>query len=287
MKIIVNGEEIPAEMLQQELQTHQRQQPELSDEERQHAARDRAVEWMLIRQEARKRDLQIPAAEVDAEFDRLCESHGGKETFFQRFNLTGKDEFPVKKDLEQNLKTQRLLEDLSREVSTPKDEAVQAFFEAHRDLYTHPEQVHAAHIVKHPQNAEAAEKAFAELAEARQKIRVGADFLQVANEVSECNDTAPDLGTFPRGQMVPEFEWVVFSMEPGEVSPVFQSPFGLHIATVLEKVPARPMSLDECRDSIAEHLLHDRKNEAIGEWVDARKEEAEVLIEDDPKPETD
>lgn len=59
----------------------------------------------------------------------------------------------------------------------------------------------------------------------------GADWVTIATE----NTDEPgarnggDLGTFGRGQMVPAFERAAFSMKPGEVSQVVESPFGFHI----------------------------------------------------------
>ena len=44
-----------------------------------------------------------------------------------------------------------------------------------------------------------------------------------------------DLGWATRGAMVPEFEEVAFTLEEGEVSEVFESPFGMHIIELLER----------------------------------------------------
>jgi len=78
--------------------------------------------------------------------------------------------------------------------------------------------------------------------------------------------------------MAPEFEVVVFSMKVGEISPIFQTSFGLHIATVLAREASRQSTLDECREQIAEMLHHDLKNDVIGQWVDEQKKTASVTV---------
>jgi peptidyl-prolyl cis-trans isomerase SurA len=43
-----------------------------------------------------------------------------------------------------------------------------------------------------------------------------------------------DIGFFRRGQLVPEFERVVFCLPVGDFSPVFRTVFGFHVAQVTE-----------------------------------------------------
>jgi parvulin-like peptidyl-prolyl isomerase len=60
----------------------------------------------------------------------------------------------------------------------------------------------------------------------------GADFTALANEHTEDpsgKGRGGKLGTFPKGRMVPEFDKPLFSLRPGEVSGVIETPFGFHI----------------------------------------------------------
>ena len=69
-----------------------------------------------------------------------------------------------------------------------------------------------------------------------------------------CNDSPGRrgrLGYFGRG-MVPEFEDVVFNMQPGEVSDVFKTRFGLHIAKVTDHSCAPPLRRREGRRHLYE-----------------------------------
>ena len=59
----------------------------------------------------------------------------------------------------------------------------------------------------------------------------GADFAELAEEHSDCPSGASGggLGEFGRGDMVPEFDEVVFNLEPGEDSDVVETAFGFHL----------------------------------------------------------
>jgi peptidyl-prolyl cis-trans isomerase SurA len=77
------------------------------------------------------------------------------------------------------------------------------------------------------------------------EIRRGGDFEQIAKRESmdpASRETGGDLGWRRRGGgsegLVPEFEYVIFRMGPGQVSPVFETSFGFHIAKVDRVQPA-------------------------------------------------
>ena len=61
---------------------------------------------------------------------------------------------------------------------------------------------------------------------------------QLAKKHSDKADDHIDLGFFKRGELAEEFELVAFSMNVGEISPVFASPFGFHLVKVTERKPA-------------------------------------------------
>jgi len=67
--------------------------------------------------------------------------------------------------------------------------------------------------------------------ELKRKIGDGADFAQLAAEYSECpsGSSGGDLGEFEQGQMVPEFDQVVFNEAIGEIHGPIQTQFGYHL----------------------------------------------------------
>ncbi|MGA8599714.1 MAG: peptidyl-prolyl cis-trans isomerase, partial [Bryobacteraceae bacterium] len=78
------------------------------------------------------------------------------------------------------------------------------------------------------------------------------------------------------GEMVEEFESVVFDLAPGEISNIFRSPFGFHIAKVYERRPAGARSLNEVRKDIERLIWNERKQEAIARYIDSLRSAADI-----------
>ena len=71
----------------------------------------------------------------------------------------------------------------------------------------------------------------------KQKIAGGADFAELAKEHSTCpsGKKGGDLGEFSPGQMVREFDDVVFNVDIGTVQGPVKTQFGYHLLEVLER----------------------------------------------------
>ena len=69
------------------------------------------------------------------------------------------------------------------------------------------------------------------------QIEGGADFGEIAQQHSSCPSKAQggDLGEFGPGQMVPEFDKVVFSAPVNEVQGPVQTQFGFHLLEVTSR----------------------------------------------------
>ena len=69
------------------------------------------------------------------------------------------------------------------------------------------------------------------------KIEGGKDFAEIAGEFSACpsGKSGGSLGQFSKGQMVPEFDNVVFTAELNQVHGPVKTQFGYHLIEITER----------------------------------------------------
>jgi peptidyl-prolyl cis-trans isomerase C len=71
----------------------------------------------------------------------------------------------------------------------------------------------------------------------KKKIEGGADFAEMAKQHSDCpsGKQGGDLGEFSPGQMVREFDEVVFSADLGQVHGPVKTQFGYHLIEITNR----------------------------------------------------
>lgn len=146
-------------------------------------------------------------------------------------------------------------------------------------------QTHARHILLrlNPKVTEAA--ATEKLAEFKKRIQAGqADFAALARENSDDGSAKEggDLGWASPGMFVPEFEKVMNSLAPNQVSDPLVSRFGVHIIQVLERRDTQLSQRDQ--REIARNVLREKKQgEAYALWAQEVRGRAYVEYREPPQ----
>ena len=286
MPLLVNGEEVDETVIEAEVESLRGRFLQLTPEQRvQHGldgdamerrarewARENVIERTLLRQEAFKDAEPIPNEVIERALDRAKKRHGGAE----QFSLARTDNNELQQDLEVRIRLDRLLGKVTARLSLPKSKDIAEYYRKHKDQFRSPELVRAAHIVKHVNENRDEKTAAEEIEKVAEELREGAAFEELADRHSDCGGNGGDLGYFACGQMVEEFDEVVFSLDVGQVSPVFRTSFGFHIATLLDKQPARIKPLAEVQGEIKNELHRLKQIRAIESFVDQLRARAEI-----------
>lgn len=153
------------------------------------------------------------------------------------------------------------------------DEQARKVYEANPARYQEPERRRASHIlIQAPEGSEggvkAAAKAKAEqvLAEVRKHPGKFADLARQYSQDPGSSQNGGDLGAFTRDMMVKPFADAVWSMKPGEISGLVESPFGFHIIRLDAVIPGAKMGFEAVKGEILQTL---RQQEAQRRFAEA------------------
>jgi peptidyl-prolyl cis-trans isomerase C len=277
MPYLVNGVPIPEQWLREEEDRvgHDVRFQAIADEtERARqlkiAAQHSAIDRMLVEQAAAKDPRPIDPRAIEQEVLRQKQAGNCREAF---------DDSLLRQWVERQFRLQRLHAEMVAGAARPEPREVEAFYETHRANFHCPESFHAAHIVKHVNGGKSAEEARAGIEAALAELESGQPFHEVAERHSDCKGDGCDLGLFPAGRMVQQFEDAIRALEPGQRTGIFTSPFGFHIAELRAKVPPGPAGFEEVRADIERVLAMQSQHQVYQRAVAELRSRAEIRWE--------
>ncbi len=163
---------------------------------------------------------------------------------------------------------------LANDVQTPKadEQACQRYYEQHQDEFREGDLVQAWHILfQVTSNLDVQKlraKATTVLAELHRK-GVG-EFAAFAAEYSNCPSGAKGgaLGEISRGEMVPEFEKVVFAMPEFSLGgELIETRFGFHIVRIGRKLEGHVLPFAQVHDRLAAWLEESSYRRAVHQYL--------------------
>lgn len=281
MTLVVNGQKIDDTLVQREIENlrphHERAFQNLNPAERDAQLRqwstENVIERVLLNQHATKFGDKIPPGQIQKAFNEIKEKYGHRQ-LHDSFGTD--DENQIKERIGLNIKVERLLQKLYKSLPQPAPEHISEYYEQNKDRFKSPEKVRVAHIVKHINWQTDEKTAHDIILEAQNELKNGADFETVVAKYSDCPDNGGDLGDIEKGQMVEEFEDVVFNLGLNQLSGVFRTRFGFHIAKLYDRKPQTLQTLDQTKDYITRELKDQMQRNVLYQLVDRLKAEAKI-----------
>ena len=289
LMLTINGETIPDELIADEFQVikaHYERMGRTSccerDAEFRGYAKDNIIARILLNQEAERRHADITDADIAERVDKLIAEHGGREQFFANVGLAPEQEHLVRDDVRSGLRMDRLLHDAWGGTAAPPEPEQRAWYAAHLAEFLTPEEVSALHLFKHVEKVEDREGIYDLLRSLRAQAKAGADFNALALEHTDKEDKLVDLGWFKRGDFMEEFDLIIFSLDEGEMSPVFASHWGFHLAKITGRRAPRALPFEEVQPIVAERMTAEHRQAVTQKLVAELKASAD--IRDEPAP---
>lgn len=249
--------------------------------------RERIVEELVMRQimlgEVAKQGISLSDSEFAEIKTELAAELPPGTTLEAYMAETGTTEA----EMREQMAVRKMIMAKAESLAQPTDEEIQKFYDENKEGFAQGETVTASHVLikTDPTDDEAAKAAKrARLEDLRKQALDGADFAELAQANSDCPSASSggDLGSFGRGQMVPEFEDAAFAQPVGSVGEIVETQFGYHLIKVTEHQEAKDGDFNEAKVRIRDILYSQKQQDAVREYVEGLRTAADVQRFDEP-----
>ena len=199
----------------------------------------------LMLHQAELDSVSVTEEEIDNELSQrlnyMMQIYGSQERLEKQMNKTLPQIREYFHDIiKENLMIQQAQSKVVGDISVTPKEVADYFQKIPKDsLPEMEEQYTLTQIVILPKvSQEDKDQVKQRLNDIRERILKGAKFTTLASLYSDDEQSAKnggELGFFSRGDMVSEFESMAFSLQPGEISPVFETKYGYHIIQMIAR----------------------------------------------------
>ncbi|OGJ84211.1 MAG: hypothetical protein A2268_10665 [Candidatus Raymondbacteria bacterium RifOxyA12_full_50_37] len=253
---------------------------------------DGIIDKIIILKKAAALAITVSDEELNTKIDLLKKTNGimDEETFGRYLTEQKISAQEFRKNIRDIMVMEKTRDKLFEDIAVP-DSETQAYYSAHASEFQ-AEKMRAAHIlfiapdrdipeqkmlsfdnlVKRKNSSLAGEALIAKVKSERdlvrkkaedvaEKAKKGADFAALARKYSE-GPTAKqggDLGEFNKGDMIPEFDAVVFSLKKGQIAGPVKTMFGYQIIKALSDPYLVSRSIESVKDNIKKRLLAEKK----------------------------
>ncbi len=241
-----------------------------------------AVQFLVQRvefeQKANELGIKVTDKQVDERLDQIKKQYfRGDEKLFQRqLKQQGLTEAQVRRDVRAQLVQEQIFAKVTKDVKVTAAD-IEKYYKQNKSQYAQRASRDVRHILIGCTSPAQCATAKAKADGLYRRIQGGADFGTLARQFSQ-DPGSKSMGgklTVQKGQTVPPFDKVAFSLAKGAVSKPVKTQYGWHIIRAESAVqPARTTPLTKAvKNSIRQQLLQTKKNQKMTKWVeDTRKD---------------
>jgi parvulin-like peptidyl-prolyl isomerase len=239
---------------------------------------EQLVEDRLILSEAKRLGVEIKEKDVDARVKEILKRFPSEQAMEAALVEQGLSLKELRRTYREQMMVRRLIDGKIGVTISISPVELAGYFEKHANEFVTPESARVYNILIRPKECLSDEKAKELVDDIHKKLIEGGDFSALAKEYSEGPNAAEggDMGYLKKGDIMPDFEKVIFELKPGDVSEVMKSTMGYHIFKVTERIERKCRSFSDVRHEIEEAIYRQKIKDKIRTWVFNLKKNAYI-----------
>jgi len=245
---------------------------------------DSLINRTLLLQEADRAGIKITPEEQEAKFVSVRVTYPGEEEFQKHLKKLGITEEELKKELEVQLRAQKILDrDIGDKIKVT-DEELEEYRKQNPEQFQKTNRLKVGEIWIKVLRDDSDEERAAKREKAEMILKAldeGADFGELAEEHSAgiSKDNRGVLGIIDPGGIDPPLEKAVYALELGQHSRVVETESGYHIMKAFEKMEPITIDFEEVKEGFRTLLRAGKERGVMKAYYDELREKATITYE--------
>ena len=253
-----------------------------------HAALERLIDRRLVDQKVKELGIRVSDDEIRNAIEDVKRQNSitTQDALVAALAGQGISYDQYREQLREQIEKVKLLGQEVRGKVQIGESEVREYYEKNSQQFREEETFRARHIFFKKSDKATDDEIKRTMATALQVLadaRDNKDFVELAKKYSEDPAAAAnggDLGTFRKGDMLPELEQVIVGMKAGEVSELVTTPAGLHIIRLDQRISGRVKPLESVKAEVEELLYRKRTDERFNLWTKELRAKATIEVKD-------
>ncbi|NJD92013.1 MAG: peptidylprolyl isomerase [Geobacter sp.] len=243
------------------------------------------IDRKLIKQKIKELNIVVSEEEVRQSIEDVKKQNKlSQEALASALLAQGLTFDQYRAQIKEQLERLRLMSQEVKSKIQVGEKEVRDYYDANLGQYTEEPTYRARHIflkIDKQATNEEIKKIMLKAANVMAEAGSSADFAELAKKYSDDPGAAKDggdLGTFKKGDMLPEIETAVLAMKPGEISELVTSSAGFHIIKLEEKIAGKVKPFESVKGLIDDQLYRKKSEERFKQWAEDLRKSASIEI---------
>ncbi|MBN2459072.1 peptidylprolyl isomerase [Candidatus Woesearchaeota archaeon] len=270
----INGEPVYAEevtLVYNNIPAESRTNASLAD------AYDQVVNNKLLLQDAARKGLVVSDEEVNNAINAFLANNGLTiEQLQQNLAASGSSIGTFTVNIRNNLLLQKEVAEVTKGAPAPSEQEMMAYYDENKQGFSTVARAttHQILVYANDSNVDSKLEYVKSIAEQLNTT----NFCELVTKYSEDTVTIGRCGLyeFQQGQLLPEYEDIVFNSEPGSAK-IIRTRIGLHIVRIDNVTLPKQLSYEEAKPSINDYFVLRNMQSMLNQHIEQLRQEAEVV----------
>jgi foldase protein PrsA len=225
-----------------------------------------AIKYLVQRDEFAQKADELGIKITDKDFQarlkqvKLQCCGGSEKKYRAELAQQGVSDQEVQREVRDQLISEAIFKKVTSSAKV-SDQDITAYYASHLSQYTQPESRDVRHILVKTKSL--ADSLYSQ-------VKGGADFAALAKKYSQDPGSKNAGGklAISKGQTVPPFDKVAFSLKTNQIAKPVHTQYGWHVIQALSPIkPSKKTPLSQVKAAIKQQLLQQKKNDAMQKWL--------------------